>query len=380
MNSQQQQFIGNTWVELKTDGNFDASKCQLVLAFGSRNLIAEPGIYSDLRALYKNANILFSSTSGEIMNDQVYDETVAVTAMEFLKTTTKCHVLRLSENRNSFETGSDLMESLLADDLAFVFVISDGTKINGSELVAGFNSKNPDKIPISGGLAGDADRFVQTYTGLNGVPTEGNVIAVGFYGNNLQVGHGSVGGWDEFGHERTITRSEKNVLYEIDNKSALSLYKEYLGDYVNELPGSALLFPLSLKETGSDTTLVRTILAIDESQSSMTFAGNMPEGNKVRLMKANFDRLIEGSTDAARFSFAGLTGQRPDLAILISCVGRKLILQHRIDEEIEAAREIFGAEVPMTGFYSYGEISPFNSLARCELHNQTMTITTLKEI
>jgi hypothetical protein len=264
--------------------------------------------------------------------------------------------------------------------LAYVFVISDGTKINGSELVSGFNANNTRQIPVTGGLAGDAARFKATYTGLNAVPTEGNVIAIGFYGADIRIGHGSVGGWDEFGHERIVTKADKNVLYEIDNKSALNLYKEYLGDYAAELPGSALLFPLSLRKSGADTPVVRTILAIDEAENSMTFAGNMPEGSKVRLMKANFDKLIDGSTNAAESSYIGLTGNKPELAILISCVGRKLILQQRIDEEVEAAREIFGADVPITGFYSYGEISPFTPTAKCELHNQTMTITTFYEV
>lgn len=205
------------------------------------------------------------------------------------------------------------------------------------------------------------------------------VVAIGFYGNSLKIGHGSFGGWDEFGPERTITRSDKNVLYEIDGKNALDLYKEYLGPYKDELPGSALLFPLSLKEPGSDQYLVRTILGINEEAKSMHFAGNLPQGSKVRLMKANFDRLIEGSSIAAKNSCSSLLNCNPELAILISCVGRKLILQERTDEEVEAVKGIFPGRTAMTGFYSYGEISPFNQLTRCELHNQTMTITTLSE-
>jgi hypothetical protein len=302
-----------------------------------------------------------------------------VTAISFNKTTCKAVVTQVQEHANSFETGQHLLKTLQATDLSSVFVISDGTKINGSELVMGFNEDNVNNIPITGGLAGDAARFIRTLVGLNSTPTVGNVVAVGFYGKNLKLGHGSFGGWDEFGHERNITKSDKNVLFEIDGRNALDLYKEYLGPYVDELPGSALLFPLSAKLPGATDAVVRTILSVDENDKSMTFAGNLPEGSKVRLMKANFDKLIEGSSTAAQYSFENITGTKPDLAILISCVGRKLVLQERVDEEVEAAKDIFGDGTAITGFYSYGEISPFNPSSRCELHNQTMTITTFSE-
>ena len=205
-------------------------------------------------------------------------------------------------------------------------------------------------------------------------------MAIGFYGSRLHIGHSSFGGWDEFGRERVITKSIKNVLYEIDGKSALDLYKEYLGPYVDELPGSALFFPLSMRVGDSDKSLVRTILAINEEEKSMTFAGNLPEGSKVRLMKANFDRIINGSSVAASKSLADGAKKSPELAILISCVGRKLILQERTYEEVKAAKNIFGPDTVITGFYSYGELSPFNTDSNCELHNQTMTITTFTEI
>ncbi|MDO3627210.1 FIST signal transduction protein [Mucilaginibacter sp. BT774] len=377
MKTKQHHFLNNTWKEYPSE--LDAEKCQLVLVFGASTCIIKPEVYEHLRLIYPTADIVFSSTSGEILNDSVFDESAVATAIEFEKTRIRCVKTNINRHNNSFETGSFLMKELLADDLNSVFVISDGTFINGSELVDGFNSsKHP--VPVSGGLAGDAARFEKTFTGINEVPSQGNVIAIGFYGNDIVIGHGSLGGWDEFGHERTITRSDKNVLFEIDHKNALNLYKEYLGDYVNELPGSALLFPLSIKLNNSEKNLVRTILSINEEDKSMVFAGNLPEGSKVRLMKANFDKLIEASSSAASNSFKGINSQEPDLAILISCVGRKLILQQRTDEEVEAAKEILGNNTAITGFYSYGEISPFNSNVQCELHNQTMTITTFTEL
>ncbi|MDB5142013.1 MAG: histidine kinase [Mucilaginibacter sp.] len=378
MKTKQHHFLNNSWKDSPADLN--PEKCQLVLAFGSPEYIVKKEIYAYLKQTYPKADIVFSSTAGEIIDDSVFDNSIVVTAVEFEKTTVKCVKTNISEHGNSYETGNYLMKQLNQDDLNCIFIISDGTFINGSELVDGFNHGNSRLVPVTGGLAGDAARFEKTFTGLNDIPSQGNVIAIGFYGKEIRIGHGSFGGWDEFGHERIITRSDKNVLFEIDDKNALDLYKQYLGDYANELPGSALLFPLSIRINGSDKNLVRTILSVDEENKSMTFAGNLPEGSKVRLMKANFDKLVDAASTAATNSFTSIKNQEPGLAILISCVGRKLILQERTDEEIQAAKDILGSKTALTGFYSYGEISPFNAGTQCELHNQTMTITTFTEV
>jgi hypothetical protein len=272
------------------------------------------------------------------------------------------------------------MEGVQGDDLCYVLVMSDGEKVNGSELVRGIASVNRHNVPVTGGIAGDAANFTQTLVGCNADPASGVVVAVGFYGRHLQVGHGSLGGWDTFGPEKIVTRSNANRLYEIDGRSALDMYKQYLGKYAAELPGSALLFPLSVRRPGSDDQVVRTILSIDNETQCMVFAGDIPEGSYVRFMKANFDKIVDAATGAASQSVQQWHNGMPQVALLISCVGRKLILGNRIDEEVEAVREIFGPSTILSGFYSYGEISPLQPHATCELHNQTMTITTLTEI
>ena len=333
-----------------------------------------------MKNTYLNADIVYSTTSGEIIDDTIYDKSVVVTAIEFEKTNVKSLKTNISEHNNSFEAGCYLLKQLYQEGLAGVFTVSDGISVNGSELVEGFNQNNPNNIPVTGGLAADEGKFEATYVGLNEIPAIGNIVAIGFYGKDLLIGHASCGGWDEFGPERIITRSDKKTLYELDNKNALDLYKEYLGDYVYELPGSALLFPLSIRKKGADKNLVRTILNVNEEERTMTFAGNLPEGSKARLMKGNFDKLIEAATEAAVNSFNNGQINKPDLAILISCAGRKIILQERAEEEVEAAKAVFGNNTAITGFYSYGEISPLNMGGASELYNQTMTITTFTEV
>jgi hypothetical protein len=378
MKIQQKKFTKlNGWETLLQKENFDASSCNLVIAFGSTEIISDKSLYESIKSTYPNADILMSSTAGEIYDTQVNDNTISLTAIQFEKTVIKTAVVKMSSQKNSFDAGQNLASEFEAKGLKNVFVISDGLKVNGSELILGLQNSLPKDVIITGGLAGDGANFKSTLVGLNGVPEEGKIVAIGFYGSNLSITYGSVGGWDSFGPERLITKSVENVLYELDNQPALDIYKKYLGDHANELPSSGLLFPLSIREADTGDSIVRTILAVNEEEKSLTFAGNMPEKNYARLMKANFDRLIEGASNAAQNSVDTIL-KKPDLAILISCVGRKLLLNHRVEEEVEEIREVYGDKTALVGFYSYGEISPSNFL-KCELHNQTMTITTFTE-
>lgn len=378
MKTEQRQWTAEGgWMETKTAGIADSA--DLVFVFGSRTLLEDSSKYDEVKGFYPSANIIMGSTAGEIMEDLVYDDSLVVTAVDFEKTEIKVTSMSIQDAADSHDAGVKMAEKLKGDSLTHVFLLSDGLHVNGSEIVKGINSALDKDVPCTGGLAGDAANFEKTLVGLNAAPSEDQIVAVGFYGESLEVGYGSVGGWDNFGAERLVTRSEGNVLYELDGQSALDLYKMYLGDKAAELPGSALLFPLGLKFDEDSDTIVRTVLAVDDEANSMTFAGDIPEGCYVRLMKANFDKLIEGANLAAEHTTQKGGDAGDKLALLISCVGRKLILGQRIDEEVEAVQEVLGDGSTITGFYSYGEISPVVESARCELHNQTMTITTFAE-
>ncbi|HIA12023.1 MAG TPA: hypothetical protein EYN69_08140 [Flavobacteriales bacterium] len=377
MKVEQRRWTADGSWETTTDNGLGEG-ANLVLAFGSRSILSDAARFDEMKGFYPNAHILSGTTSGEILGIEVTDDTISLTAIHFEKTTLKTAILNIADFEDSFKAGQQLGQELAADDLAHIFVVSDGLKVNGSELVKGFNEVLPDTIAVTGGLAGDAANFEKTLVGLDSAASDGNVVAIGLFGSDLKIGHASKGGWDSFGPERVVTKSSANVLYELDGESALELYKTYLGDKASELPGSGLLFPLAIKETPEQAAVVRTLLAIDEEAGSMTFAGDIPEGSSAQLMKANFDKLIDASYDAAEGTVEALGGAA-DLAILVSCVGRKLILDQRIEEEVEEVRSVLGDDTKISGFYSYGEISPLTPSVNCELHNQTMTITTFSE-
>jgi hypothetical protein len=380
MKTEQSIYFEATGWQKKSDNNL-GSIARLVFLFGNKDLLKEQKHIDFVKNEYPAAQIVGCSTSGEICQEEVFNNNIICTAVWFEKTEIEIAHEQITSMDNSFMVGEKLAEKLDKEHLVHIMVISEGLNINGSELTKGINSKLNNRISVTGGLAGDQANFAETVIVHNKTGEKNLVLAIGFYGKNLQVGYGSMGGWDSFGVDREVTKSKANILYELDGLPALELYKRYLGDHAADLPASALLFPLSLRLKGSETSVVRTVLAVNEEDGSMVFAGDLPQGEYVRLMKANFDRLIDGANDAAEMSKISLKNSDPDLAILISCVGRKLVLKQRVEEELEIIREVIGNNAAVTGFYSYGEICPIKPFEQhCELHNQTMTITLFKEV
>ena len=353
-------------------------QAQLVLLFGSPAVLKLDRYTQPLRQAYPKAQMLGCSTAGEICGVQVTDESLVATAIHFEHTQIRGQAIRLEAGETSLAVGDRLGQLIEPEGLTHVLLLSDGLHVNGSDLVRGILPHLPEGVTVTGGLSGDGDRFQETFVLWNGAPEQNTIAALGLYGDRLQVGYGSQGGWSPFGPERVITKSDGNVLYELDGQPALELYKKYLGDHAEGLPATGLLFPLSLQTQTGDRRIVRTILSVDEAAQSLTFAGDVPMGITAQLMHSNVDRLIDGAIEAAETSHQAME-VAPELAILISCVGRKLLMRQRIEEEVEGVRDVLGKETVLAGFYSYGEIAPFAIGATCELHNQTMTITTFAE-
>lgn len=352
----------------------------LLLVFGSIAHFSQPGLHNTLRHAFPRATLLGCSTAGEITPEGVDEQCCTVTALEFANTSLAHASTKLAGMEDSYSAGERLGRQLATRDLKLVLVLGPGVQINGSALVDGIASCIGKDIPITGGLAGDGGAFKRTLTLGNEGIADDMVVAVGLCGTNLKFGHGSFGGWETFGPARKVTRSSGNVLYELDGEPALSIYKRYLGDYAKDLPAAGLLFPFAmLGEDHNALGLIRTILGIDEQEGSLTLAGEIDPNGYLKLMHASTDKLVNGAESAAEAAAAMAQIADQSVAILVSCVGRKLVMGNRVDEEVEAVGAVFGDHAVLTGFYSYGEISPFTPGASCKLHNQTMTITWLGE-
>jgi len=329
--------------------------------------------------IFSRSVIIGASTSGEIFQDEVFDDTIVISISKFQSTKLQHLSCNTINNETSYTDGVGIAKKLYENDLKGIFILSDGLKTNGSKLTQGISSVLKSSIVVSGGLAGDKDRFEKTWVIENGMLKEFTICAVGFYGENIYFEAASKGGWNTLGLSRTVTKSKDNILYELDDKPALQIYKRYLGEKAKDLPASGLLFPLELKENANaQESKVRTVLSIDESSQSITFAGDIPQNSKVTLMKANFNRLVAGAEKSAESLNLSKYNNEPLLCIAVSCVGRKLLLKSKIDEEIEAVKDVLPKNTNLIGFYSYGEISPLES-GLCDLHNQTMTLTAIWE-
>lgn len=358
------------------DADLD-SKNTLILVFSTYDVVTVQKPLDEITNIFQNSLIIGSSTSGNILMDEFKENSLVMTVIQFSKTHLKLSTKKINAMNKSFVIGKEIAQELNATDLRTAFVLSDGLSVNGSQLTEGFNTVFPPYIKVSGALGGDNEAFKSTWTIIKGKAASHQISAIGFYGDYICFDHTSKNGLDKFGVQRLVTQSKDNILYELDGKPALEIYKKYLGEKAKELPASALYFPISVENKDSKE-IIRTIIAVNHTEKSMTFAGDIPEGSYVTFMKANHDRVIDAAAEAASELVLKEYNGEPLLDIAVSCVGRKLTLKQRVEEELEATLEILPENTLQVGLYSYGEISPTPQKC-CELHNQTITLTTIWE-
>ncbi len=376
MRVEQVEYIDNNWNIKKRNiyGNSD-----IVFTFGDREAIKDRDIYEKLKKIYPSADIVGCSSGGNILGDNICEAKIVATAVAFNRGSVRVAIKDFSQIDNQSEVSKKLISMLPKEGLKHIFILSDGLNMNGSDLVRGINKSIDNNIVISGGLAGDGLDFEETVVRVNSIVKSNRVIAIGFYGDSLFIKNGCYAGWNEFGILRKITKSTDNIVYEIDGKPALELYKKYLGEYANNLPQSALDFPISIKASSSDNAIIRSVLGVDEEHGALIFAGDVPEGYLGRLMKTNIDNLIDGAEIAAKQ--IKKVNHETALGLVVSCIGRRLVLKQLTDEELESISHTLGSSVELVGFYSYGELAPSsNELLSCNLHNQTMTLTVIYEV
>lgn len=357
------------------------NKPDFILVFGDKTFFTQPDLADQLQRQFPAAVIAGCSTSGEIAVDRVYENSCILSAVKFASTQVKSVTTNISSMDESEAAGERLGHAIDHNNLAAVLILGIGVNINGSALVAGLKKSLPDKVRISGGLAGDSGAFTQTWTLASQGASDQQLVLVGFYGAKVQMNYGSFAGWEPFGPARKVTHAEGNVLYELDGAPALEIYKRYLGDYAKDLPGSGLLFPFEMLDSERQKQgIFRTILAVDHANNSITFAGDIVPNGYLRLMHASTEKLISGAESAAEHAkLSPVASDTQSLAILISCIGRKLVMGDRVDEEVEAVADTLGKNTVITGFYSNGEIADNEFIGDCRLHNQTMTITWISE-
>jgi len=369
-------FNAGRW-DFREDSIAEKSDADLVMVFGDSEAFKEGEHYSYLRSVYKSAVIVGASALANILDAEVHPYAVVATAVKFENASVRLSVIDFDKQSDLFQVGRELVRGLPGEGLKNIFILSDGIDINGSSLARGAGEVC-DSVLITGGLAGDDNRFEESWVMADDAPKRRRAAAVGFYGEHLTVSSGSSSGWEEFGMEYVVTRSEGNVVYEIDNQPALQLYKRYLGEYTETLPKKARRFPLSITEEGVEQERVRSVSSIDEESQSLIFIGDVPQGSRARLMRSNMEGLVASSKTAAEK--IALVNRQDALGLVVSCACRTMVLKQHTDKELKAAKEHLGSNVRLAGFYAYGEFAPSDDGSEaCAFHNQSMMLTVIYE-
>lgn len=366
------------WKYDNEEQKISSTEATLIFIFGDRKILKEAKLYHEMRKLYPNTDIVGCTSSGNILGSQLSQAHVVATVVQFEHASVELAIKDFTREDDLLKVSEELINQLPSEGLKHIFLLSDGLNMNGSSLVKGMNRALNHSISITGGLAADGTAFEETLVIANDIAKENRLVAIGFYGEGLCISSGCYAGWEEFGIYRRITKAKGNIVYEIDHQPALELYKKYLGEYAHELPHSGLRFPFNVKKTVESDAVIRSVLAINEEDKSLIFAGDVSEGAYARLMKTDIDGLIDGAELAARQ--IKQSNEKSALGLVVSCVGRRVILNQLSDEELESLSEILGESVQLTGFYSYGELAPHSDeVLSCRLHNQTMTLTVIYE-
>jgi hypothetical protein len=378
------------------------ARAQLVLIFGPVET-PSPQWFEDLAQRYPTARRVYVSGGGQMMSagetDQLLDHGVTMVALSFLNVSVRAHQVRDVHRHNSADAAAALVAPFA--DLptgSHVLVFCEGIDVRGDQFIEAIEQHLPAGVTVSGGLASNGLALSDSRVGLDAIPERNTAVAIALSGPHLRVATSVALGFMPFGPIRRVTHTEEHTLWQLDNEPALDVYRRYLGPFSEELPGSALLFPLWVSASDGSGGVTRTILGIEQDGGAMHFAGAIPDQSHVRLMRTHEDHLVLDVEHALETALEGMDNVPVQFGLVVSCIGRRAVLRSRSEEEAGARRTVSG--VPsVVGFYSNGEFAPPTSWpgatgdvgddrrsaqrraagSRAVLHNQTLVITLFGE-
>jgi hypothetical protein len=358
-------------------------RATLVMVFADDTVVDAPDDpLGQVHERWRGHAVAGCSTAGQFAGPSTVDGAV-VTVVRFDECEVRAVHLDLGLCGSARRAGRDLADLLDAEGLRSIMVLADGLGTDGSLLATGIADVCP-AVDVWGALAADGSRFVDTWNVVDGATAPGMVSAVGFYGSALEIGHGRGDGWHALGPERVVTTSIGRVVHQLDGRATLTLYEDYLGPLADDLPGSGSYLPMSVRDL-DDRVVVRSPVGVDRGNGSVTMAGDVTQGSTAQLLRMSVDGLLHGAELAAKSARIDDADTEPHLAVAFSGVGRRMSLGERADEEPETVRAAIGNAASLVGCWTYGELGPDLDMAftgapvRHDVHNQTMTITTLRE-
>lgn len=372
--------ISQSKIKSKDVEAFRELKPDFALLFADMDVMKDSTILAQIKDLVGHTPTAGCSTAGEITAKGSFSKTAVLQGIKWDKEDSKVKIISTAKRDFAHDQSqaNQLAKELIAHDLKAVLVFAPSVNADPPGIVRGIKEAVGANVVVAGGLAGDGGNFKSSMVYANGEVISEGLVLVGIYGKSLQVGHGASGGWKSFGGIREVTKSGQNMVFEIDHRPALDVYKEALGEHASQLPANGLMFPFALlSETNEELGLIRAVFTVDEEKKSILLAGDIATGTKIKFMRATNNNLVEGAKDAAVKAKMGTKDS--SLVLCISCVARKFVMGEAVDDEIAAVQETFGSESGLVGFYAHGEIGPFFTSTDCQLHNQTMTIAVISE-
>ncbi len=349
-----------------------------------------------VRSVAPSALLVGSSTSGEITTQgPLKEKSVVVMA---IKSPDISYFAGVGENiaanpRTAGKVAADKVKEQAkaqgGKDLKAFLMFPDVLVGNGADIVRGVLDSLGAHFPVVGGASGDDFAFKKTYQYANDTIYSGAVVGLGMSGN-FKIGIGVKHGWIPVGKPLIVTKSAGSVIHEIDGKPAIKIYEDYFGEdeakvlRTETLAKLAITYPLGMKVAGSDELLIRDPITVDE-KGSITCAAEIPEGSEIRLMVGSRDEAIKMAKVAAKSAVEQLDGSTPKAVIIFNCIARNKLFGDRSGDEIKAIQEAIGVNVPLIGFYTYGEQAPLGgevkNIEKCNsaFHNETVVVCVLAD-
>lgn len=314
--------------------------------------------------------IFGASSSGEITNDEIHEESIVVMLLDISRDAFRLNIFD-GEGKTSYQVGQSTAEwAKTVYDNPALMVMTAGLFTDGDQIVNGIIDTMDRQVPLFGGRSGDDLRLQETFVFSASQAISNGVVALIFERSTIDLKGVAISGWKGIGTPKTITKAEGNIVYEINNEPILEVYNKYLniGDDIQ----LALEYPLLLIR--DDGTFVTRVVANLNEDKSMFYGGTMPEGSKVRFSIPPGFEII----DYAIEQISDFHQQIPksDAIVLFSCKARHMALGPMVEDEISAVHKLW--EVPMVGFFTYGEIGPVPQ-GRCDFHNNTIVPVLINE-
>ena len=341
-------------------------------------------VLDGIASVAPGTQIIGCTTDGEISTAGLSVNSVVMMAM--VSDRIRFHTSFVEQlSKDSYEAGVELGESFQGLNCRYIQIFSDGLCGNADKIIQGIKASLGDDIKIAGGTAGDSGDFNRTYQYFGDRVLTDSIVGVAFEGD-FALGTGTACGWFPVGIAKKVTRSVENVVYELDGQPALQAYEKYLGKHADLLPAVGVEYPLGLLGRDGDEMddsyfLCRATMGVDRQSGAIVFAGNVPEGTSVKMTIGNEADIIQAAGQAAQAALTKLQGGnaalKPKAIFLYSCMARKIVLGSRTNEEILAIQDVIGRDVPVIGFYTYGEFAPIGNSDHSYFHNETATMTVI---